>query len=221
MPSLSEGLLLLALDDEKGSVGINASTTLDTALAGGQLMDLALLKRIDIRDDRVVVVDPLPVKDTVLNDALTRLREESKPKKASSMIPKLTRGLRKKLLAQLADKGIVEVSERRILGFIPIERHPEADGSVEDALRTGLREVILNHRDPDEKTTCLAALLKAAGLESLILSREEKKASKERLKQIASGEALSPAIAKAVASVNAATMAAVVAAGAAAASSGS
>lgn len=221
MTSLSEEILLLALDDEKGHVGTGVSSTLDTALAGAQLLDLAFAKRITIEDKRVIPLDGPPLDDPVLNAALTRILQENKHKKAGSMIPKLTKGLRKRLLAQLVEKGIVRADERKILGVIPKNRYPEMNGAVEDALRRRLRDVILLEREPDERSAALAAVIQAADLEALIMNREERKASKQRLKELAQGEALSPAIAHAIASVNAAAMGAIVAATSSACSSAS
>ncbi len=219
MTSLAAEILLLALDDEKGSVGMDVSTTLDTALAGAQLLDLAIAGRIDIEDKRVVAVDGPALQDPVLDAALTKILGESKPRKAESMIPKLAKGLRKTLLAQLVDQGIVRADEQKLLGFIPRNRYPEADGTVEDELRDRLRGVILQDRVPDANTAALAALIQAADLESLIMDRRERKAAKDRLRQIAEGEALSPAISQAIASVNAAAMVAIVAATSASAAS--
>lgn len=220
MTSLSEEILLLALDDEKGHVRMGVSSTLDTALAGAQLLDLAMAKRITIEDERVIPLDGPPMDDPVLDAALRRILDESKHKKAGSMIPKLTKGLRKRLLSQLVEKGIVREDERRVLGFSK-NRYPEMNGAVEDELRRRLRDVILLERQPDERTAALAAVIQAADLEALIMNREQRKASKQRLKELAQGEALSPAIAHAIASVNAAAMAAIVAATSASCSSSS
>lgn len=221
MTSLSAEILLLALDDQKGTVGINVSSTLDTALAGGQLLELAIAGRVTIEDKRVITHNGPPLEDPVLQAAFERIQEEVKPKKAESMIPRLTKGLRKRLLAQLAEQGVVRADERKILGFIPLNRYPEADGAVEDAVRQRIRAVILDNQAPDERSAALAAVIQAADLESLILNREERRASKQRLKELAEGEALGPAISSAIASVNAAATAAIVAATSASASCGS
>jgi hypothetical protein len=205
MTSLSEDVLLLALDDEKGHVGMGVSTTLDTALAGAQLLDLAMAKRITIEDKRVIPLDGPPLDDPVLDAALRRILEQDEHKKAEKIIPKLTKGLRKRLLAQLVDKRIVRADEHRVF-FIPKNRYPEINGAVEDELRRRLRDAILLERTPDERTAALAAVIQAAGLESLIMNREERKASKQRLKALAEREALSPAIRHAIAWVNASAM---------------
>lgn len=206
MTSLSEEVLLLALDDEKGHVGMGVSSTLDTALAGAQLLDLAIARRIKIEDKRVIVLEGPPLDDPVLNAGLSRILQQSKPKKAESIIPKLAKGLRKRLLAQLVEKGIVREEEGRVFGFFPKNRYPELNGAVEDDLRRRLRNVILAEREPDERTAAVAAVIQAADLETLIMSRDERRASKQRLKELAEGEELTAAIRRAIAWVKAAAM---------------
>lgn len=206
MTSLSAEILLLALDDEKGNVRMGVSSTLDTALAGAQLLDLALAKRITIEDKRVIPRDGPPLDDPALDSALRRILEQNEHKKAEKIIPKLTKGLRKRLLAQLVEKGIVREEEGRVFGFFPKNRYPELNGAVEDDLRRRLRNVILAEREPDERTAAVAAVIQAADLETLIMSRDERRASKQRLKELAEGEELTAAIRRAIAWVKAAAM---------------
>lgn len=122
MTSLSEELLLLALDDEKGSVGMNASTTLDTALAGAQLLDLVLAHKLNLDSGRIVVSNSAPTGDPVLDLALKNIAGDPNTRKPASWIPKMTKGLRKRLLAELVRKGILAEDKKKILGFIP--QHP-------------------------------------------------------------------------------------------------
>ncbi len=204
MPSISSEILLLALDDQKGSVRMNFSTTLDIALAGGQLMELAMAGRVTIEDKRVIAHDGPPLEDPILQASFARIQEQDKPKKADNMIAKLTKGLRKRMLAQLAEQGVVRVEERKMFGLIPRNRYPEVNGTVEDAVRHRLRAVILHNQVPDERTAALAVVIQAADLQATILNRAERRASKQRLKELARGAVLSPAIASAVASAKAA-----------------
>lgn len=186
--------------------------TLDNALAGAQLIQLALAGRVAIRDGRVMVMDPSPTGDRVQDAALGEIARRGKPKKAENLIPKLVKGLRRGLMDQLVSRGILIARERRVLGLVRVTRYPAQDYRVQRQLRERLRAVILRTAAPDERTAALAAVIQAAGLESLILSRQERKEAEPRMRELAAGEALGPGISKAVASVNAAAIAAITAA---------
>lgn len=212
MTSLAEELLLLALDDEKGKVSMNASTTLDTALAGAQLIELVQLGRLSMQDEKSVeVLDESPTGDAALDASLTTL-VEARSRKASSLIPKMTKGLRDRLLAQLVERGALREEKSKVLGLFTRTTYPEQDGSAEAQVRRRLRAAILEDAPGDGRVAALAAIIEAADLEWLILDRQERKASKGRMKELAAGEHLNPAISSAVDSVNAAAMTAIVAA---------
>ncbi len=212
MTSLSEELLLLALDDKKGSVGMTASTTLDTALAGAQLLDLVLAHKLLLEDGRITVANAAPTGDAVLDEALKKIADDPKTRKPAIWIPKMTKGLRKRLLAELVHKGILAEDRKKLLGFIPSTRHPSLDPTAETEAWDRLRAALLDDVTPDERTAALAAVIQAADLEGLILDRDERKLAKARLKELAKDQAMSPAIASAISSVNAATTAAIMAA---------
>lgn len=191
---------------------MNASTTLDTALAGAQLLDLVLAHKLSLADGRIVVSNSAPTGDSVLDEVLKKIADDPKTRKPAMWIPKMTRGLRKRLLAELVRKGILAEDKKKILGFIPSTRHPSKDPSAETEVWDRLRCTLVENVVPDERTAALAAVIQAADLEGLILDRDERKLAKSRLKELANNQAMSPAIARAISSVNAATTAAIMAA---------
>lgn len=212
MTGLAEELLLLALDDEKGKVSMNASTTLDTALAGAHLIELVETGRLNMQDEKhVEVLDESPTGDGALDVSLVTVAE-ARSRKVSSLIPKMTKGLRNRLLAQLVGQGALREEKSKVLGLFTRTSYPEQDGAAEAAVRRRLRAAILEDAPGDGRIAALAAIIEAADLEWLILDRQERKASKGRMKELAAGENLNPAISSAVDSVNAAAMAAIVAA---------
>ncbi|MFD5747675.1 GPP34 family phosphoprotein [Streptomyces sp. NPDC127033] len=68
----------------------------------------------------------------------------------------------------LLDKGLVREEKKKALGLFPVRRYPEADGSVEAAVRWQLDAVVLHGEIPDERTASLAALLHGAKLHRLV-----------------------------------------------------
>ena len=73
MLSVSESLLLLALHDEKGTVGWSTGSGLEFGLAGGLLLDLALQGRVAVDGERVSAVALAPSGDELLDEALARV----------------------------------------------------------------------------------------------------------------------------------------------------
>lgn len=214
MATLAEELLLLALDDKKGSVPLlGVGEALDPALAGAQLMELALAEHIRIENNRVIADPGTHPSDPVLRHCLERISAEKKLRKPDTLVLKLMKGLRKRLLEQLVDEGVVTVDKGHALGFIPVTRYPEADGRTEREVRSRVRSAILDGAEPDRRTTALVALLRGAGLEKLVLSKDEKKAAKDRIKHIAQSDPLVGDVGRATAAALASISAAAVSAG--------
>ncbi|MDO9540770.1 MAG: GPP34 family phosphoprotein, partial [Kiritimatiellia bacterium] len=92
--NFAEILFLLALDEERGLIRPEMERSLDYALAGAILMDLALQNRIDtdltcIRHDPreesrdpllLRVVDKKPTGDVLLDEALVELQHRADPR---------------------------------------------------------------------------------------------------------------------------------------------
>jgi hypothetical protein len=88
---IAEDLLLLLTRDDTGQP-VAGSQTLAFGLAGGVLVELALAGRVDIaaagdrvKEGRVVIRDPSPTGDELLDEALAALcqREGKKPSRSS------------------------------------------------------------------------------------------------------------------------------------------
>jgi Golgi phosphoprotein 3 len=213
--SLSEALFLLALDDERGTVGMNASNTLGYGLAGATLLELLLRGRLSIEGKKVAIADGTPTGDDIIDDALSEIAASRRARDAQHWVGHLQRRIphhRDRLLARLVARGILQHEEDHILGIIPRQRYPQADGTAEAELRTRLRAVALEGAAPDGFTAPLLGLIQACRLEGVLFKREERKRAKERIKEIVRGDVVGKAVADAIASVEAGVTAAVIAA---------
>jgi hypothetical protein len=200
---LAEDLLLLLFDDEKGKP-VTGSTETDFALAGAVLLELVMAGRIDVtQKGRLVVRDPAPTGDPVLDDRLAILarKEGAKP---ANVIGKLSKHLRAALLDRLADKGILHAEKGRALGLFPVTRWPAQDPRHEFELRTALDGVLCTGTEPDQRTAALIALLHAVGaVPKVVTDSVDKKAMKRRAKQIAEPAWAADAVRRAVQAVQA------------------
>ena len=70
-----EELMLFLLKNDKGEFAYVLDLSLKCALAGAVLMDLALDHRIDTDLHQLVVIDPTPLQDDLLDPTLARIVE--------------------------------------------------------------------------------------------------------------------------------------------------
>src|SRR5215472_14402912 len=108
MESLGEDLALLSIRPGKARIG--NTDKLDFGLMGSELVRLAALGRVNVADERIVVLDA----------ALRSLTEARRPPKATAWVGKPRRGIRDAYLARLAQAGVIQIEPAKFLG-IPIK----------------------------------------------------------------------------------------------------
>lgn len=197
--TLGEQLMLLSLDDESGAE--KASTNVGYAIAAASLVELVLAERVEVTDDQVTVLDTAPLGDPTLDAALADIAGEQKKRKARKMkdwIEHLKRGAAAGTTQSLVAKGLVREEKKKVLGLFPVRRFPEADGSVEAAVRQRLDEVVMRGATPDERTASLVALLHGAKLHELLYKKPELATAKTNMEKIAHGQWAAPAVRQAV-----------------------
>lgn len=219
---LAEELLLLALDDESGRVGVSQ---LDRGLAGAVLLELALLGRVrvaekgeDVRAGRLVLVPGSPLAQPVLAEGLAVL-ESREGRKPQHVIDKLAKGLRDRLADGLVHAGVLRHERHRVLGLFPTHRLPAQDVTHEATVRERIAAALAGAA-PDERTAALIALLSALKAVTSVFEVPDKRAARRRAKEIAEGQWAATAVRKAVEAVYAATAAATAAASSVAATGG-
>jgi len=225
MTILAEDLLLLLLDDQRGTVPGQHS---DLALGGAVLADLALHEAVTVpektrvwRTARVRAVPGAEVEDPVLREALALVA--AKQRSADELVRRLGKGLRPRLGDRLAEQGIVQRVDERVWGLVPRTRWPALDTSHEERLRRALTATLVSGAEPDQRTAALVALLAAVdrahrSVDHAGLSNRE---VKRRAKEVAEGDWAAKAVRDAVRAATAATAAATTAAAGGAAAAGS
>ena len=227
---IAEDLLLLLTEDDTGKLA-SSGTKVDVALGGALLVDLALMERVDVagpsepvREGRLVVRDPTPAGDAVLDEALATIgrKEGKKPK---SVVARLGKGVRATLYGRLAERGLLRVEKGRILGIFPTDRWPAENANHETSVRAGIASALRDGRTSDARTGALVSLLlalravhKVMEPSSVGLSPRELKASAKRIDE---GDWATKAVRQALDSTNAAIIAVTASAAAAAGGGGS
>jgi len=223
---IAEDLLLLLYDDESGKP-ITGAPGLDYALAGAVLIELTMLGKLDIAGEgeevkrgRLKVLDAAPTGDAILDERLAYVAD--KPgKRPKDQIGRLSKKLRDQLLARLAERGVLTADEGKVLGIFPVTRWTAKDARHEAEVRSALESVLKVGTSPDERTGALIALLSALNVvPKIVTDAVDKKALKQRAKEIAESDWAADAVKKAVAEMQAAVTAAIVVSATAASTGG-
>lgn len=211
MLSLADELLLLALDDDKGTIPSSVGLPLRYGLPAAALSELLLAGRLSMGDkQRVSVNDPTPTGDEILDEMVARIREK-KVRSLKDWVSSFGNGgikkLRERLEARLVNKGILRLEEGSFLRVFPWHHYPTMDGRPESETRESLRMVLIGGEDPDPRATLLVSLVTACKLLDKLFPKEERKRADQRAKAIARGEFAGQAVSRAVAEVVASTTA--------------
>ncbi len=226
MLSLAEELLLIALDDEKGTVPASAQAPLRYGLPAAGITELLLEGKLSLGEKQTVAVsEASPTGDEILDEMLSRIQESRKPRGLKDWVTDFGNGkvknLQERLENRLVGRGLLRVEEGKFLRVFPWHHYPTVDGAPEAETREKLRAVLLGGESPDPSTAVLVSLLKACNLLNSLFAKEERKQADQRAKEIAKGNYAGEAVSKAVQEVSEAATAAMVAIMAATAASSS
>jgi hypothetical protein len=173
-----------------------------------------------VKPGRIVVVDPTPAGDLVLDRALATVAA-GRPAKPEQLIAKLRRRLPAALLERLTAAGVLRRCTGKVMGIVPRTTWPAVDSSHKRVLRARLRDVLVAGATPDGRTGALVSLLVAVDAAHKVVGGD-RTAVRARAKEIATGDWAGAAVKKAVNAVYAAiAAAAVIAASAAGGAAGS
>jgi Golgi phosphoprotein 3 (GPP34) len=214
---IAEDLLLLLTNDETGKLAVSPGAA-DVALGGALLVELTLMRRVDlagpseqVRTGRLVVRDATATSDPLLDEALATVGEKQ-GKKPQNVVTALGKRVRARLFDRLAGRGLLRAESGKALGIFPRHNWPALDATHEEAVRADLLTALRNAMTADPRTGALISLLlalnaipKAVDRAAAGLSQREMNASAKR---IAEGDWASDAVRHAIDSMNAAVIAA-------------
>ncbi|GLY07267.1 MULTISPECIES: GPP34 family phosphoprotein [Actinoplanes] len=208
---LLEEFVLLAHDDR--GARIIDSGRIDHGLGGAILMELALARRIDVADRKVVVSAGDPVGIPAADEALDRIAGDARPRKAVHWVSRFARGTQKRVLHDLVAAEVLRVEQTPMLLVFTRTRYPAVAGPEAPA-RTDARQRVhsaVTRPDPiTPRTAALCALVAATGMEHGLLPDLDRKRVRARLAEISEGDWAAAAVRRAIQDVQAAVTAAAV-----------
>ncbi|MGB4260342.1 MAG: GPP34 family phosphoprotein [Candidatus Cloacimonas acidaminovorans] len=193
----AEELILLSIDDQTNSFYRITNINFNVALIGALLMDLALRKRIDVDLEGIYVLSTEPTGDKFLDAILENLIETEAGNQPAVLVGQLYNSmghLKDKLLQDLEEKGIIKVSQCKVLWLFKKRRYPVIDQKEEEEVLSRIRKTVLTDVDPEPRDLALIALLNICNLMDKIFTNDELEQRSERLEQLKKLDLISPAV---------------------------
>ncbi len=214
--NLIEDFLLISLDDEEGRF-ISDTTYLDNGLAGAVMLELALNRRIGLRDNRIHLINNDPFDDLILDQTLQAIKNEKEDQRVSFWIGALNANaseIKHVTLQKLSEKGIISKQEGKTLWVFSYNKYPTKDSVPENEVRARLINIVLDKMEPTPKCNMLLNLIDVCELnDEVFRTKEVRKAAKNKIRELTknNSEITDQATLEVQTAIIAATMTAVVA----------
>ncbi len=216
--NLIEQFLLIALDDDKGRF-VTDTTYLYNGFAGAILMDLAILGKIELKKKIVTITGKPDTEEPILDQSIQAIQNLKDEKTVGFWIGTFNanaKNIKKIVLQELIDKGILRREKGKILWVIPYFKYPTDNPVPENKVRAQIQDIIMGQTEPEPRDLMLLSLIKVCELtEEAFRSKEVFRKASKRIAALTKPTSLSnvldPEIQKMHAAVIAATRSAVTA----------
>jgi golgi phosphoprotein 3 len=209
--TLADEIVVLMLNDDTGAIRPECAAGANIAIAGGILMELALLGRIDTDLTSLFVVDPKPVGDELLDNVLQEIAHGPEKRPSAWWIDRLglhSGDLSQGVLARLVEAGILRAEYRQFLWVFSRRAYPQNSGREEREAKARLLSVIFDDAVPDPRDTLLLGLANSTGVLNAILSAEEMRKASSRIANVINLEEMNRSVGAVDANLRAALAAA-------------
>ncbi len=201
MLRFAEEIMLLLLDDKGGKFADLPAPSVECALAGAVLMDLALEGRIDTDPERLFVVDPTPLKDPLLDPTLARIVQSTETHDTRHWIEQTIAyagDIRDRALARLVEHGILRREDDRFLWVFQTRRYPVIDDQPVQEVKLRIMGVLFSDEIPDARDIVIISLSDACGIFRGLLSSRELRGAAPRIEQVGKMDLIGREVSKAV-----------------------
>ena len=174
-----EEVLLLVLDTGNGNIRHSLPMhSRAVAFAVAALMDLVLEQRIDTDLERLVVSDPTPIGNDLLDPILADIsRGGEEPRDTAFWIADLAKrsdAIREKVLARLTERGILEADTGILSPDVSrTRRYKTADGKTTEEVQLRIMRTLFSDDIPDPRDIVIISLASACGVFESMLSQDE------------------------------------------------
>ena len=195
-----EEIILLLLRDEDGRFVQIPTWSMDYAVAGAILMDLAMENRIDTDLQNLILIDDTPVGDSILDPVLAQVASGGNhdTRHWVEHVSNSGDSIREQTLSRLVEKGILESQDDRFLWVFRSRRYPSIDDTAEREVKLRILGVLFSDEIPDPRDQMIICLADACGIFPRLLSRQEYERAQERIAQVSRMDLIGQAMAQAI-----------------------
>ncbi len=199
MLRFAEEIILLLLNDD-GMFARVPYWSMNYALAGAVLMDLALENRIDTDLEKLVLIDATPVGDSLLDEALADINagEERDARFWVERTAYRAESIREEALTRLIGHGILERQDDRFLWVFRSRRYPTIHGEAEREVKLRIMEVLFSDQIPHPRDVVIICLADVCGIFKGLLSKQELDKASARIEQVRRLDLIGQAMSQAV-----------------------
>ncbi|MCY4611328.1 MAG: GPP34 family phosphoprotein [Gammaproteobacteria bacterium] len=186
MLTVTEDMLLLTLQRDRGRIPAHSKVTLRHALTGSALLDLELTGRIDTDLEHLEAVDTTPTGKPFLDPVLEEIANSDKTRDIwgwlQTLAPEQGDEIRERTLASLVERDILQHQPRGLFG----PRYQRTGEAGETDARERIASTLFSEEDeiPDPQDIALICIADACDLLHTLFRKKQLKRTATRLQQL-------------------------------------
>ena len=205
MLTMLEEVVLLAVDEQTGSLRSTREFGTAYALVGAVFFDLALARKIDTGTETIHIVDRTPTGNATLDRILAGMAAKPQLTTVRDWIEEIFLrrvDLEGEALASLIAQGILRHEKTKRLWIIDVERFPMVNDRPQQHVKARLAEAILTDRIPDTRDIMLVSIAEQSGLLGYVLSATQLDSRRQRIHALCNLETISRQVSDAIAGID-------------------
>ena len=205
MLTMLEEVVLLAVDEQTGSLRSTREFGTAYALVGAVFFDLGLARRIDTDTEAIRIVDRAPTGNTTLDRVLAEMAAKPHLSTVRQWIEEIflnRRDLEGEALSSLIGQGILRHEKSRRLWIIDVERFPMVNDRPQQHVKARLAQAILTDAIPETRDIMLVSIAEQCGLLGYVLSETQIQGRRQRVANLSRLETISRQVNEAIAGLD-------------------
>jgi hypothetical protein len=201
MLSMLEEIVLLAVDENSGTLRSTREFGTAYALVGAVFFDLALAGKIDTDTETVQIIDTKSTGNATLDRVLAHMASRKDLTTVRGWLEEIFQqrdDLEGEALQSLIAQGILRHEKSKLLWIIDVERFPMTDNKPQQHTKLRLANAILTDEIPRTRDIMLVSIAEPCGLLGYVLSEAALSTRRHRIQLLCNMETISRKVTDAI-----------------------